>query len=256
MAIDNLLRYSKQLAIKLRDPVSAGDVDGKIFFTEFRFGYLTRGFGRLIRNLECLGVDIEYIYPQFYNIKTKYFNDSGNLVDEKPNVVKNIKIDRKEFSLNDLLNIPLFKIHKIIGSTGNEKTFYRGKSTAIVNAFEVLFNMTNEHYNTKEENTFIFFITNGKVKFLANDKIEIGILNFLLRNPLPKYSIEADIDLFIPVEYEDLFLSLAALEGVIDAGDANKVNLYKNEISSELKLLALKKDMDRKQETTNPIKYE
>ena len=37
----NLLDYSKQLAIKMRDPVDEGGADGKLFHAEHRYGYLT-----------------------------------------------------------------------------------------------------------------------------------------------------------------------------------------------------------------------
>jgi hypothetical protein len=254
VAIDNLLRYSKQLAIKLRDPVDDGRADGQTYFSEFRFGYLTRGFGKLIRNLECLDLDIEYVFPQLYSIKSKFFNEKQEFVDIKSNSAEEYTINNKSIPLDKLIGNPAFKIYKAIAKSFDNKKSFRGRETAINNAFDVLFGLGSEHYNTTDENSFIYYISGGRVNFVSNDKIKVGSVNMLIKTPLPKFSPDSTMDLVIPVEYEDIFLSLAALEAVIDIGNVNGAQLYRADINSELKLLALKKDIQRTRETTDPMR--
>ncbi len=260
----NLLNYSKQLAIKLRDPVDSGGSDGEVFHAEYRFGYLTRGFGKLIRNLESIGYDVEYIYPQFYNILDRYFQPTEGSTqwlltdDGTTSPLVEQTLDGLQISLNELITaIPVFQPYKIIakGTAGNNApAIYRGRPTKISNAFEALHGLSTEHYDkTKLTDSFFFYIANGKINIVGPSK-KITSLHFLLRNPLPHFASDSGSDLVIPTEFEDLFLSLAALEAVTDTGKQDRVALYRGEISNEIQLLGVGQKVKDSKETTDPIR--
>lgn len=234
----NLLEYSKQLAMKLRDPVAEGAEDGKIFFAEPRFGYLTRGFGKLIRNLESLTYDIENIYPKYFAAIDKYFKSTSELQSDPLNPLLEISLNNFSIPLATLLTIPSFRVFKIIakGSTVS----YRGRSIQLSNAFETLYGLPSLHYNPEDVNTaFYFYTSDGIIKILANTTMKVTSLHFLIKNPLIRFTANATDDLYLPVEMEDLFLSYAALEASIDTGNTIKVNLYRSEINQELSLLGV-----------------
>jgi len=173
----NLLNYSKQLAIKLRDPVDSGGADGVVFHAEYRFGYLTRGFGKLIRNLESIGYDVEYIYPQFYNILDRYFQEASSsgqwlLTDDSTtSPLVEQTLNGLQISLAELItSTPVFQPYKIIarGATANNvAAIYRGRPTKITNGFEALYGLSTEHYDpTKLTDSFFYYIANGKINIV------------------------------------------------------------------------------------------
>jgi hypothetical protein len=259
----NLLNYSKQLAIKLRDPVADGSDDGKVYFAEHRFGYLTRGFGKLIRNLESINYDVESVYPQFYSIVDKYFTTVDNqnlLISDKPSPLLIVPINSYQFSLSTILDNPAFKLYKVIAEStltkenDNAIVYYRGHSIKINNAFETLYGLPSTHYNPEDNKEgFYFFIHNGNIRILSSVDIKAYALHFLFRNPLPHFSASTNIDLVIPVEMEDLFLSMSALEGSIDVGNQAKVNLYREEVNTELTFIAAGVKNSNQKEKVDPV---
>ena len=224
--------------MKLRDPVADGAEDGKTFYAEPRFGYLTRGFGKLIRNLESLTYDIENIYPKYFAAIDKYFKSSSELQSDPASPLTEITLNNFSIPLATLLTTPSFRIFKIIAKGTNNS--YRGRSIQLSNAFETLHGLASVHYNPEDVTTaFYFYISNGIVKILANTTMKVTSLHFLIKNPLVRFTANALDDLYLPVEMEDLFLSYAALEASIDTGNTVKVNLYRSEINQELSLLGV-----------------
>ena len=257
----NLLDYSKQLAIKMRDPVDEGGADGKLFHAEHRYGYLTRGFGKLIRNLESIGYEVEYIYPEFYRAIDKYVKSTTEFQDTAPTTAVEMLLNGLEISLLSFLtNNAVFKPYKAVakGLLSNARTSdrkpYRGRLIAINNAFESIHGIGNQNYDgEKNPDVFFFYVVDGKIRFISQNSLKIVSIHFLFRNPLPKFSNNSSKDLHIPTEFEDLFLSLAALEGSLDLGNQAKVNLYRSEINTELSLLAAGEKFKREKDKTDLV---
>lgn len=255
----NLLSYSKQLAYKLRDPVSDGGGDGVTFYAEPRFLYLSRGFGKFIRNLENIGFRTEFVYPQFYNFIKHYFNNESKLkLDDSTNAVINKNeavLNGVSISLLDLGSEPIFKPFKVIAK--NSKTSYRGRKLNIGSAFEIMSGIRTEHYDeTKMEDSFFWYIVNGSIFFAAKSSMKVSDIHILIKNPIPEFTMNQATDLYIPKEYVDLFLSYAALEAMMDIGNINKVTIYRKEVNDELTALGLRRKIKDSMDTTSDIENE
>ena len=243
----NILSYSKQLALKLRDPVNNGSEDGKIFLAEHRYGYLTRAIGKLLRNLSNINFDIEKIYPQLFLIIDRWFNFDGDLTDVTNAIEETV--NNLTISLQTLYDVPIFEIFKIYGKK-KDGTISRGNFVRNTIAFDLWMGVSTTDYNLKQDRDFFYTIINNELLLIANPDLKVTDFHFLIKNPIREYNAVSQ-DLVIPVEYNDLYLSIAALEGAVDIGDANKVTLYKNEINGELQLLVAGVKNDKTKEITD-----
>lgn len=250
--IENLKKYSKKLSIKLRDPVTDGDTDGKVFYKEFRYNYLSRGLGRLIRDLMLIGIDIVDIYPQYYSIINQYA-DATTFATTKPETEYELSLNEKVLNLSSFAGSPVFEIYKAIGKQkGTGKTPLRGSKIEVSNAFDAMHGMPNEHYDpTKLEDQFYYTIENGQIRFIANASSKVISLHFLIQNDIPDFSASSTEDLFIPRKYEDLYLTSSALEASIDIGNVQKVNLYRSEYNTGLKIISTGIMLRSQRETTD-----
>jgi hypothetical protein len=229
----NLIAFSKQLALKLRDPVNDGTEDGKLFKAELRYNYLTRAFGKLLRNLAQIGFDVEKIYPQLFTIIDLWFDVNGNLknvINVIPKEINNITIPLQSF-----YNNPIFEIFKVIGKKA-DGTISSGRKVDSTSAFDLIMGISTQNFNIEQEKDFFYVIINNTITLIANPKLQLSELHFLVKKPMTVYNATSE-DLVIPVEYNDLYMSIAALEGSLDIGNANKVTMYRNEINGELQLL-------------------
>ena len=234
----NLLEYSKQLALKLRDPVADGAEDGKTFSAALRFGYLTRGFGKMIRNLEALGYEIENIYPQYFTAIDKYFKSTTELQSDPSSPIIEISLNNFSIPLATLLTIPSFRVFKIIAK--GRDTSYRGRSIRLSNAFETLYGLPSVHYNPENVDTaFYFYTSDGIIKILANTTMKVTSLHFLIKNPLIRFAADSGSDLYLPVEMDDLLLTYSSLEASNDTGNTVKVNLYRGEVNQEISMIGV-----------------
>lgn len=227
----NLIRLSKALAFKLRDPVDTGLADGKIS-AEDRFMYLSRGFGKFIRNIQNLTDELETIFPELYNLYS--INHDLTTATGEPgtssSVIDTIMIPLTKFSTNE----KIFSIYKlyIINDTNKKAKGNIAKPSIYA---DLVNGVSNTSYQTDKDKLYFYYtILNGHIRFFSNALIKAKRITIFAKRPIPNFVPEGAIDLIVPGDFEDILLAAAALEASMDTENLNKVKLYQSEFDNEI----------------------
>ena len=87
--------------------------------------------------------------------------------------------------------------------------------------------------------------------FAAGTTMKVTYLDLFVVNYTKEYSSGGPSDMVLPRDYNDLFLTLAAFEAMIDKGDQQaiqKATLYAGYVKGELELIALREQLKRRKE--------
>jgi len=230
MATPILDKISKDLAYKLQDPVSTGSSDGVRLTADERLGYILRGYRRLLRIITMLyPILIQKIFQSYYTPLTGTSTSTG---------VVSIINDAEVFD--------------IYCKEPNDEEYF--KATFIApDLFYDVESGQNSFYQP-DLNTDMYYWTriSADIKLLPALELDYKII---YRPDIIK-QIETTgqggvYDLDIPTEYQDLLLTLSASEGYIDIGQADMVQMHKNDLTEQLTLLVAVKQMKDKDDDKN-----
>ncbi len=240
-------RYLKELSYKLGDPVADGVSDGAVFPQESRTNYLNRAYGRLMRNLENIMLDITKVFSDYFITKTI------ELVTDTDKKLVNQIIDT--YTLLGADN-PVFDIYdvycEIVGDDGDSAGFGRIKYCHPDKYFAAKYGDDKYYKPDDDTKTFFYAIIDAKIVFLA---VNVEVLNifFFVKNSAFIYIHGGTQDLVIPHEYEDLYLSMAAEEAMLDEGSPKslkKAQLYNQLVGQQISIIAGKEQTRRQTEET------
>lgn len=248
MTTPYLDKASKQLAIKLRDPVADAGADGMIYPAEAREVYLNRAYGKLLRILGENGLEVDTIFPNYY-VSTQIAGGKAKL-----NLIE-INMSTGNLVGSDTIKGILFKPTRILAnvSIGTETKDIPVSKIDSVNYFDAIYSQ-NPHYNYKQTGSTYYSIIDGKIVFLAPDNVLANTISIFARNEFSEFFHNGPKDLLIPFTYRDLHLNFAAYEGMLDVGEVQKAQLYKNEINDSLSLILQTVALQKKEEEGNSVK--
>jgi len=236
MATPNLNQLSKDLSFKVFDPVSAGTDDGRRFTKELRLQYLNRGYGKMIRILEIIHPKIVKVFKNYYiPISAGDLNKdaNGNDVADGSGTVYELPQPYDVFDAYYL------------GEEDPELTHDRADWLDPDNFYPAKFGL-NDHYVISASNRMWTLIDN-KVMFLPDTGVSYYNVILFCRNYFPQFRHNEGEDIFIPNDYWDILITLAAIEAMSDTGNTTKYNLYVATLNGQLQLIASnKKEVDQR----------
>ena len=262
----NFNKYVKQLSYKLRDPVASqeGLADGKIFTLALKEDYLNRAFADLKMTLSSIISTIEKVFPDFYKVVSVSIDastggggdptsPSGSPAITPPTnpgrALKDVTVALSTFGLSE----KIFEIKDLYVSI-NDNNVFKYKQAGNINAenyFGALYGNTSTYKSNDSAFKYYFSIIDGKIVFTGGEKACNQIMIFL-ESPLLYYTSNGDADINVPRFYEKIYLSMAAMEAMLDLGDnasLTKAVAYSKTIEGMLKLIELREQTIRKRET-------
>ena len=255
-------KYIKDLGFKLRDPVSQKDglADG-LFSLDQKTEYLNRGYSSLKRKLSSILLKPEKVFPDYYNSVVKVIDETeGTLLSSLVLALSDVFKDQYLFEPKDIYaylyasEIPdgMTEIDGPADASGvpNVVAVQIGEINP-ENYFGTKFN-ANDIYAPNDDNwTYFFSVIDGNLVFAAGTTKKVWKLEMFVVNYTKEFQSSGNADLYLPRTYNDLFLTIAAYEAMIDKGDqqsVQKASLYAGYIKNELTLIALRERKRREQE--------
>jgi len=218
MATPIIDSVSKDLAYKLQDPVTAGNVNGIRISAAERFRYILRAYRRLVRFVTLLFPnEINTLFPMFFTVINNNTNASG-LYFLDPYFLEVYEVLAKEHSQEDYERVTYIEPTNWLSIEKSINAFY------------------NPDLNTR---TYYWTLLQQYLQIAPPTAYNIRIS---IRVDWPKH-IEnngqgGSYDLDIPTEHIDLLLSLACSEAYLDIGQADLAALYLNDFNAHLQVLA------------------
>jgi len=245
-----LNKYVKDLGYKLRDPVTKenGLADGKLFFLDAKIDYLNRAYASLKRKLGSILLQPEKVFPDYYVMAVKDYGDDTN-----PDLLSDLELELVDvFAGSEYLFSPI-DVYAKLSTTGlvADGVKYQIGWIDPENFFSTKFNANPAYAPNDDNKKYFYTIINGKMVFAAGDTMYVHYLDLFVVNYTKEYSSGGSNDMILPRDYNDLFLTLAAYEAMIDKGDQQaiqKATLYAGYVKGELELIALRERMRRARE--------
>lgn len=231
--------FDKELSYKIGDP-RQDNGDGGIFPWEKRRNYIQRAYGRLVRILKSI---MREHAPSFaksrkyltLTLKTDSEKNGNNITISSEDITYPLEsIDELYITVNKTSNF--HQVDSKAEIKGEEKA-YQGKAVKIESSrYLSVKNGETDLYDA--ETKYFYCVLSGKIMLLPElsgkdlyyKEIEIVFAEELM-------SINVDSEVFIPKEYEDLLMVLAANEAMQDLGRTDKVNLYNSDIAGQIAIL-------------------
>ncbi len=254
---------SEELSIKLGDAVSSGSSDGQIFTSDTRLGYVRRAYAKLNRVLKSLmrtespefTKSVDYIrYPA-----TNYEEGTGVGKNEYPLEAFTDIIDVYAFiKSSNIIYTNDDNDYQIEGkisgnSSGNNIVVVKANRIAPYEFLNVL--MQKNEYRTPsfEEGKIYYTVLNKKLIFLPNATNTISGTQYSYQGYYMTKSTEVtdlvlEDSIYITNEYKDLLITFGAYEGMMDIARQDKVQLYLNEINSQLQILSQFAQLEKREE--------
>ena len=218
------------LAVKLGDPVTANG-DGEIFHLDMRLGYIQRAVAKLYRTL-----------PKLMRNHSPKFADTFLLHDQEVNsdIITLVDANENPISIEDVKEVFVRysqavvpdPITKATSSVTCKATFIDEEKYLAVHyqntsAYEPSFQDKNIYYTFLDNKLYLLPKQSGPNRYLS--------VSAIMKSDVPAFVLEDTLN--IPREYEDLLLTLTALEGMQDLGRSDKVQIYTAEINNQLSIL-------------------
>ena len=236
MATPNLNQLSKDLSFKIFDPVSVGTDDGRRFTKELRLQYTNRAYGKMIRILEIIHPKIVKVFKNYYvslSAGDLSKDENGNNVAAGSGSVYELG---QPYDIYDAYYLP---------EEDPEVKHLRADWLDPDNFYPAKFGL-NDHYIVSASDRK-WTLINNKVMFLPSVGVNYYDVVLFCRNYFPYFRHNDGEDVFIPNDYWDLLITLAAIEAMSDTGNTTKYNLYVSTLNGQLQLIAAnKKEIDQK----------
>lgn len=224
------------LSLKLGDPRDDTG-DGQIFSRQDRLKYLSRAYGRLLRNLEKLSREYQ---PQFSKQIEPF-----DIILKTPEEKMGAKIGP--------LNESIRKIIEMYVYISDAEAFVDGKDTP----FPVTFIEDDKYLSVKNgKNTlylpdykkrkFYYTLMGGAIFLLPLEGNGYTTITTVAQLDVPQLNITSVINM--SNDYRDILIVMAANEGMQDLARADKVQLYTRDIQNELQILGINTQKQEKDE--------
>jgi hypothetical protein len=225
---------SKALAFKLNDNVATGNSDGALYPSAKRLDYLNRAYGRLRRTLVALDPELA----------EKVFKNIYKLYSQLPVAAAKVSLTDKQ-----IIN----KIHDLYIT---DATMTQGKAKPVhsikpSNYLDAKNGQNTNYYNPDESvDGFFYTVMGDEILLLPVDIPETAKVDLLADVSFEEYSQSVSIgavDMFIPNEYKDMFLCMAAAEAMYDDGEQKslqKAQAYENFITNQINLIIARKQSE------------
>ena len=225
MATPILTKLSKDLSYKLQDPVASGTTDGTRFTADGRLSYITRAYRRFLRIVMVLYPDlIKKIFTSYYVDGDLPTTATGTLA--LSNIIEIYDLFVREPNSVDWVRCTYISPTEYVSTDAG---------------YNVFFKQDLENY------TYYYSIVNGEIKILPRTLYETKYLyrpDTIALVEAGGYAGTADLD--VPTTFQDLLLTLAAVEAYLDLGELNYVNSYMADFGSQFQILV---NSNQKKET-------
>ena len=218
MATPVLNKISKDLSYKIFDPVSSGADDGHTFSRELRLAYINRAYGKLIRTLEIIHPKITKVFKDYYKFIELSETDTGTFPLEQG-----------------------YDVFQVYYKTEEDNGPYKANYLDPANYMTAKLGI-NSFYEPTQTDRYWTIIDNS-VMLLPNNVEYLDVTAFC-RSNFPGFEYEGSTDIKIPGDYEDLLITMAALEAMSDKGEVTKYELYTRTLTAQLALIAESKRME------------
>jgi len=218
----------KDLALKLGDPAEAG-ADGEVFDFEDRVRYISRGYGRLIRNLTKM---MDKKVPEFANRLSYYTAKVGRDVGQA---------GTEEYGI---LKVPPFlDVKSVYLKSGN--TTIKANSIDAENFVDIK-SGNNKHYTASATQIYFTIMAFAADKESKDELVVMPGFKKISATPIdfeclyigqPGEFTKVDDYVDITSDYKDLLIANAAYEAMMDLARQDKAQLYKQDIVNELQIL-------------------
>jgi len=221
------------LSLKLGDVVSIERADGKIFDYKLRLGYLQRAVAKLYRDLPLLMSTYAPLFAQNFVPFEQTLTDENGLKDSI------VTIEYKDGE-GETVSQTLETVSELFPTfeKGNAKPVTIKAAYAKPDKYlSMLFDQDDASDASFDKKKLFYTIMDNKVYLIpkATDEHKYTKISLVFKKDLE--TITGDTELNIGKDYEDLLLSMSALEGMQDIARSDKVQLYTNEVNSQLKIL-------------------
>lgn len=226
-----LTALSKALAFKLNDSVATGNSDGMLYPSAKRLDYLNRAYGRLRRTIVALDPMLaEKVFKNIYKLYPQLTVSTAK-----------VSLTDKQI-INDIHDI---YITDATMTAGKAKPVHKLKPSNYLDAKN---GQSTNYYNPDETTDGFFYTVMGdEILLLPSDIPDTAKVDILADVSFEEYaqSVSANaVDMFIPNEYKDMFLCMAAAEAMYDDGEQKslgKAQAYENFITAQINLIIAKK---------------
>lgn len=209
---------SQSLALKLGDPVQDNG-DGKLFTFEFRKDYIERAIARLKRILPKL-----------------MLNEVPLFANEKRYAIKNLTTNEEQSGKGISLDETYLDIENLYVKL-NDDSIIQANRLSSKNYLGVK-NKTNLEYIPSIENKQVYYtFLNKKIYLLPEGNKVYTALEIIYTPDSEALNTDPDTEIDIPREYADLLITAAAIEGMMDVGRQDKVQLYTSDLTNQLNVL-------------------
>lgn len=254
---------SEELSIKLGDAVSSGNSDGQIFTSDTRLGYIRRSYGKLNRVLKSL---MRNEAPEFTK-SVDYIRYPITGYQEGSGVGKN-EYDLEAFT--DIIDVYAFVKHgstintgddnilqiegKLSGnSSGNNIVVLKADRIAPHEFLNVLMKKNDLRTPSFENNQIYYTVLNKKIVFLPNATnsmlgLQYQYQGYYMTKSTEVVDLQLTDDIYITNDYKDLLITFSAYEGMMDIARQDKVQLYGQEINSQLQILSQFAQLEKREE--------
>lgn len=224
------------LSLKLGDPV-IDHGDGQNFHLMDRLKYLSRAYGRLLRNLEKLARDYQpHFSKQIEPVTLKLSKDNemlGNAISPVPVTGSIRRVVEMYVRLNNTL---------VSSERGAEKSTQPSAWHLVTNVNEDIYlsvkNGKNDLYTPSYDTKAFFYTVMGGLIYLLPEKAKgYSELSMVCQVDVVQLDLKSVINM--SNDYRDLLIVMAANEGMQDLARADKVALYSRDIQNELQILGI-----------------
>lgn len=228
MNTPKLNKASVDLSIRLGDPVTEYNSDGRIFSKDVRLSLLNSAFQKVIRTLESLGDDVEKIINNYYQMIT--IPDDGYVQDS--NGIWHYKLIHG-YNILDVY---------YINSTDNSGKRIRADYTPAdkfysewygINAFTMA--QVNKKKWTVVDNKLILFpftVSAPDYKY-----VQVLTKNYFTNLSHDLLNDDKGVELNLPNYCMDMLISYATIEGMTLIKDQSRYELFLKQLTMQLELL-------------------
>jgi len=226
-------RLSKDLSFKLFDPVTDGNDDGRVYSKELRLSYINRGYGKLVRTLEIIHPKIVKVFKDYYQIV-----EAGNL-DTYSSGNPTTEGEGNAYTLPhpyDVYDV----YYEASGEAGGdmERADYLDPDNFLPTKLGLndLYKATSDNRKWSVIDNKVILLPEGSNNYYYNVKL-------FVRNYFPHFRQDPDVgetlsDIGIPNDYQDILITMAAIEAMSDRGMSAKYQLYTSTLNTQLQLIA------------------
>ncbi|MDP4194815.1 MAG: hypothetical protein Q8940_07190 [Bacteroidota bacterium] len=216
---------SRQLAIKLQDPVSSGEQDTTRISALQRLDYLKRGMYRFIRVLwNSYPKLTRTVLSKYITYKVVTSNKSGQIGIE---------------GIVELYSLYLKRL--------NEETYVKARIIDPFDFLDVMTGQNNLYVPDLEARKFFACEIDGQIELLP--AVEYGVMLYYMKT-IPYPTFEAN-DIELKEQFWDILMDYAASEHYLDIGQLDFVQSFKADAAEQLQLLLLRKQEQEKHDEKN-----